>query len=1175
MEESGDAYVAILSGDLSRLIASTYFSTNEAAGGCSHWAGYSEWGLKVALDSSGNTYMLGLSYHCGVLPGPGYKIDRPSGFGVSDTILPMVVKFTPDLSRVLGSTFVGGDRTLVPYDWYGIAGLKIDKEKNVFIANSLSPYWESGQAFLDFPTTNGAYITSYDINRLGCVTGFVSKLSGDLTQLLASTLIGAPWNGSCGHTSSAGYTYIRGLDIDAYGNVYIAGCTDSYYPTTPGAYDTTKHGDPIGNYAGDWAREGFISKFNNNLTTLLASTYLAGDNLDKISAMVIDSDGNVCVAGLTFSDDFPTTPGAYDTQYDRGGDGFVAKLDASLSRLLYSTYFGRDGTTVDHIAIDREKKMIIAGSNLPDSMVTAGAYDPTPNVWNRTFVAKLQEPKELVVSVLAPRRVSPGQEADIVIRYLNGLDFVARQAVVRLQIPEEFNYVFATRGGIYRKEGGRCEVFWRLGDLPPRQRGELAVKVSVPWGLPSYDVDLLAEIGAENVPSSLNIDFYLNFDPVFVTSVRELSAHEARSLLGSDQELNNLFQYALGLGYLYYDQAIEVRLSNGSGYTVFPMVDRRNFGPVLLMTSPEGKIIQRLEGNKYYLMDQKGGFSVDLNNWDFRSWGEWLQENSSSSVGFGVKEHGYSKQSESVWFVNCVWNCAIELGPLGIGGRFLKTAWNAVSGGWNCWTCYSLGLQCTQCLVEPVQFVVGQVSQDNLEIFKCVNDCRTDPRLHSCTAPWKWCTRVIGRTPWSPPKDLACRRKCENGRYEIFPHCEACGGLTCVNGECLPWNLERCLREMTKSFPQGPSDFMGASPDALLDVKDDSSPIYCGVASLRMTPAHDPNAKSVDSSGNVLPGQRLTYTIEYENVGTGTAYGVFVVDRLDTDLEPDSLTIGDGGQYFRDEGVIVWEIGTLPPCTQTEPDVCRGSVSFSVNVKDNLPSGTEIVNYAEVHFPSANEVTPTNPVVSIVKGIAADPMEVEAVSGTPVAITLRGRDTGNSALTYRITRGPLYGQITGTPPGVTYTSMEEFSGQDELYYVVSNGLIESEPARVVIKVLPNPSDENPPTVVSTYPRSGETNVVFSAVPASPNPPQYVPIITATFSEQIDESTIGVTTFLVDGIVGEVFYDPVTRTASFVPSTPLSPSTLYTARITEWVTDRAGTRWMGTMCGISQLPPRLI
>jgi len=150
MEESGDAYVAILSGDLSRLIASTYFSTNEAAGGCSHWAGYSEWGLKVALDSSGNIYMLGLSYHCGVLPGPGYKIDRPSGFGASDTILPMVVKFTPDLSRVLGSTFVGGDRILVPYDWYGIAGLKIDKEGNVFIAGSLSPYWESGQAFLDF-----------------------------------------------------------------------------------------------------------------------------------------------------------------------------------------------------------------------------------------------------------------------------------------------------------------------------------------------------------------------------------------------------------------------------------------------------------------------------------------------------------------------------------------------------------------------------------------------------------------------------------------------------------------------------------------------------------------------------------------------------------------------------------------------------------------------------------------------------------------------------------------------------------------------------------------------------------------------------------------------------------------------------------------------------------------
>ena len=159
--------------------------------------------------------------------------------------------------------------------------------------------------------------------------------------------------------------------------------------------------------------------------------------------------------------------------------------------------------------------------------------------------------------------------------------------------------------------------------------------------------------------------------------------------------------------------------------------------------------------------------------------------------------------------------------------------------------------------------------------------------------------------------------------------------------------------------------------------------------------AKDPNAKSVDVKGNIIPGQKLNYTIEYENVGEGTAYEVFIMDKLDPDLDETSLVINNGGTYSIASRLLSWDIGTLA-------SKAKGSVTFSVNVKNGLPSGTEITNFADIYFPSVPQITPTNPVVNIVKTIAADPKTIEAISEIPASIALTGRDTGSSPLTYKM-----------------------------------------------------------------------------------------------------------------------------------------------------------------------------
>jgi Bacterial Ig-like domain len=92
-------------------------------------------------------------------------------------------------------------------------------------------------------------------------------------------------------------------------------------------------------------------------------------------------------------------------------------------------------------------------------------------------------------------------------------------------------------------------------------------------------------------------------------------------------------------------------------------------------------------------------------------------------------------------------------------------------------------------------------------------------------------------------------------------------------------------------------------------------------------------------------------------------------------------------------------------------------------------------------------------------------------------------------------------------------------------------------------------DTTPPTVVSTVPQNGQTNV-------NPHKPIY-----ATFSEDLDPATVSASTFLVtqagNPVAGTVTYNPTAHRASFTPSTYLSPYQQHTARLTTGITDLAG------------------
>ena len=109
------------------------------------------------------------------------------------------------------------------------------------------------------------------------------------------------------------------------------------------------------------------------------STYLGGNNEDLGNGIALDSAGNAYVTGYTFSNDFPTTAGAFQTTLRGCRNAFVSKLNRSGSALVYSTYLGgRDFDDGLGIALDSSGNAYVTGyTDSSDFPTTAGAFQTT------------------------------------------------------------------------------------------------------------------------------------------------------------------------------------------------------------------------------------------------------------------------------------------------------------------------------------------------------------------------------------------------------------------------------------------------------------------------------------------------------------------------------------------------------------------------------------------------------------------------------------------------------------------------------------------------------------------------------------------------------------------------------------------------------------------------------
>ncbi|HUX09060.1 MAG TPA: SBBP repeat-containing protein, partial [Terriglobia bacterium] len=189
------------------------------------------------------------------------------------------------------------------------------------------------------------------------------------------------------YLGGADYNYATGIAVDSSGDTYVTGYTSSIdFPVSGGVQGTFAGGSCDTEVNTAPCFDAFISKLNPQGTGLVYSTYLGGSGDDRGVRVAVDASGQAYVAGFTDSLDFPT---ANPLQGANGGgacgttaypapcyDAFVAKLSASGSSLVYSTYLGGTGDDfTSGIAADSNGNAYVSGLTAgPNFPVTYGSF---------------------------------------------------------------------------------------------------------------------------------------------------------------------------------------------------------------------------------------------------------------------------------------------------------------------------------------------------------------------------------------------------------------------------------------------------------------------------------------------------------------------------------------------------------------------------------------------------------------------------------------------------------------------------------------------------------------------------------------------------------------------------------------------------------------------------------
>lgn len=240
--------------------------------------------FNLAIDKTGAAYVTGYTSSEN-FPTTKGAFDRVNDWGG------FVTKFSPDGSKLVYSTFIGGS-------YYDIGNaIAVDNMGFCYVgAKTYSP---------DAPTTPGAYDRKYNGDYSDIADIYLLKLSPTGSSLSFATFLGGDDDED-----------VLDLALSVDGSINLVGVSySSNFPFTSNAFDKTNN---IG---------GFITKLKNDGSSLLYSTFIDG----YPNGISIDKFGLAYITGSAYSKNFPITPGVIDNINDWNGDAFISKLSMGLN----------------------------------------------------------------------------------------------------------------------------------------------------------------------------------------------------------------------------------------------------------------------------------------------------------------------------------------------------------------------------------------------------------------------------------------------------------------------------------------------------------------------------------------------------------------------------------------------------------------------------------------------------------------------------------------------------------------------------------------------------------------------------------------------------------------------------------------------------------------------------
>jgi len=302
-------------------------------------AGQRQWGTyfgssgvdyanSCCIDKNNNIYLAGYTNSTSGIASPGaHQIIY--GGGQDDGFL---AKFDQTGSRIWG-TYYGGQ-----FIDYGNS-VTMDKNGMVFLCGTT--HSDTGIA------TPGSY-QQYIIDS---ATAFLVKFDSNGVR---------QWGTYYGKNDGGSY-----CAVDISGNVFVAGETSSQTNiASPGAFQTI--------YGG--VQDAYLAKFTTGGQRVWA-TYYGGSNQDWGNGCNIDSLGNVCLVGGTWSSDGIASPGCYQPINRGYYDAFIVKFD-SLGQRLWGTYYGGTNNEIaDFCTFGAGNDIYIVGNTWSfDHISTPDAY---------------------------------------------------------------------------------------------------------------------------------------------------------------------------------------------------------------------------------------------------------------------------------------------------------------------------------------------------------------------------------------------------------------------------------------------------------------------------------------------------------------------------------------------------------------------------------------------------------------------------------------------------------------------------------------------------------------------------------------------------------------------------------------------------------------------------------